>query len=369
MANRAYLYSTDKPPFGDGKVSVRGLSEWNSEVPLVYKILLGENPQIATSAIWPEQDGIALVSDYAGGVRRLKEFLENIRYQPLLALGFDALEFLTLPENRRSYFLLEAGEIFDLDETQELTAQCASLREEILTIDEFTREWTEIFNQSTDSEQRSSLQDLGLGEWSNTLYFDPNAKKDLRDTPGVKFVTITPHVIIEEVSAKLDTVIREVCAGDELLFTEWPTLSISFSEQQTAHSEETGDPRFIWNALASFDEGEEEPFTIELLIELCNAEQPLLNMSWILFPHDEVCDLTPEKYFELLKYLNTVNTEFAVKFRFNDQPDEKYISCEVCVPAYAADSDLVSWALSESLTLSMEHFEAMEEIVRDEESA
>lgn len=48
MANRSYLYSTNVVPGPDVKKATRtltGISEWNYDIPIIYKLLLSGNPR------------------------------------------------------------------------------------------------------------------------------------------------------------------------------------------------------------------------------------------------------------------------------------------------------------------------------------
>jgi hypothetical protein len=75
MANRSYLYATNTVPGIDviqSKRQIIGISEWNYDVPVVYKLLLSGNPRLCKSSIWDVPDLIAIVGDYSLGLERLK---------------------------------------------------------------------------------------------------------------------------------------------------------------------------------------------------------------------------------------------------------------------------------------------------------
>ena len=71
MANRSYLYSSDVVPGYNetGKKELIGISEWDYDIPLVYKLLLTGAPRMCKSSIWDVSDDIALVGDYLQGVK------------------------------------------------------------------------------------------------------------------------------------------------------------------------------------------------------------------------------------------------------------------------------------------------------------
>lgn len=78
MANRSYLYSTNVIPGSIDKVDDRtmiGIAEWDYEIPIVCKLLLSGNPKTCSSSLWANPEEIALIGDYATGVKKLEEFL------------------------------------------------------------------------------------------------------------------------------------------------------------------------------------------------------------------------------------------------------------------------------------------------------
>ena len=81
MANRSYLYATDVSPqqieqWSEGRQI--GISEWNYDIPLVFKLLISGNTQPCRSLLWDELEPIALQADYQAGVARLAQFLAQI---------------------------------------------------------------------------------------------------------------------------------------------------------------------------------------------------------------------------------------------------------------------------------------------------
>jgi hypothetical protein len=133
MANRSYLYSSNVMPGPDAKANGRklvGIAEWNYDIPIVFKLLLSGNPQTCPSSIWDNPDPIALIGDYASGVKSLENFLSRIALPSASPLIAEALDFLSKPENRNPCFILECGEIFDMGKTP-LPEQNLALLEEI----------------------------------------------------------------------------------------------------------------------------------------------------------------------------------------------------------------------------------------------
>lgn len=197
MANRSYLYSTNVIPGPGAKANGRklvGISEWNYDIPLVFKILLSGNPRTCPSSIWDNSEDIALIGDYADGVKNLEGFLSQIELPAAQGLIGEAIEFLNKPENRNQYFVLECGEIFDMGDTPLLEQNRALLGEvkdlqpemeqalqSLLPPPAVTPEPAGLFARlfGRRPEPPPPAQDvmpvihgLGLGNWSNILYFD-----------------------------------------------------------------------------------------------------------------------------------------------------------------------------------------------------
>jgi hypothetical protein len=198
MANRSYLYSTNVLPGPDAKANGRklvGIAEWNYDIPIVFKLLLSGNPQTCLSSIWDNQEQIALVGDYAPGVKSLEDFLSRIAFSPASPLIAEALDFLSKPENRNPYFILECGEIFDMGETPlpeqnlALLAEIKNLQPEIAKAlqslpsppveepPESPGFFAKLFGGNPEPRKQEhdpmkSIYALGLGNWSNVLYFD-----------------------------------------------------------------------------------------------------------------------------------------------------------------------------------------------------
>ncbi|MCU0443481.1 MAG: hypothetical protein MUE85_01090 [Microscillaceae bacterium] len=118
MANRVYLYATNEE-----RTKINSLSEWRSEIPLTYKILLSGNPILQQSIIWNGEDLIALRGDFAEGYHRLKQFLILLYDQPdmvkfgkygtsLEAEISQTILFLEDAEQNLPYFWLEPSEAF-----------------------------------------------------------------------------------------------------------------------------------------------------------------------------------------------------------------------------------------------------------------
>lgn len=165
MANRSYLYSADELPMAGGgkKPRVVGIAEWNYDIPIAFRLLASARPRKCRSVIWEFPDEIAVAGDYERGVARLLQYLDQVECPEIAELRDEAREFLTSAENRRRYFILECGELFQMG-GEPLAAQNDRLLSELL----------ELESNFSDAAATADVDSLGLGNWSNALYFDPN---------------------------------------------------------------------------------------------------------------------------------------------------------------------------------------------------
>jgi hypothetical protein len=91
MANRSYLYSLSNRPtsYADRPETISGVSEWNYDVPFMYRLLMSGDPQLCASLI---ADGLdddeadekvklyAISSRFEPGFARVKRFIEIVRF-------------------------------------------------------------------------------------------------------------------------------------------------------------------------------------------------------------------------------------------------------------------------------------------------
>ena len=122
MSNRAYLYSVNSIPTANSSPDViKGLSEYEYDIPIVYKILLGNEPEVCQSVIWREEKA-GLVADFQKGLNDLFLFLELFKKEEMddpemfKELYEETLKFLKNPKHTEKYILLEVSEIFDMEE-------------------------------------------------------------------------------------------------------------------------------------------------------------------------------------------------------------------------------------------------------------
>jgi hypothetical protein len=196
MANRSYLYSSNfapSPEVNEADRRITGISEWNYDIPIAFKILLSGNPRKCLSSIWEVSEEIAIVGDYDHGLDRLLRFLDRITLPEVIPLKEEARQFLTDKANKNRYFILECGEIFELHDEPH-TEQSDSLLAEIRNIEPLIESALADLLPSQASAAKASdffsrrqgrkppaperkgsadaLYSLGLGNWSSILYFD-----------------------------------------------------------------------------------------------------------------------------------------------------------------------------------------------------
>lgn len=193
MANRSYLYSCNVIP-GDNVEGEKliGISEWDYDIPLIFKILVSCNTQACKSSIWEFDDKIALVADYDSGVKELNVFLnslEQIDSELTRKLVSEAMSFLSDEANKQSYFVLECGEIFEMNDADlaiqnlellsEVNNLSNSISEALACVEHLKPQRLNFFNRLFSKKQEKmekayleAVSSLGLGNWSNTLCYD-----------------------------------------------------------------------------------------------------------------------------------------------------------------------------------------------------
>jgi hypothetical protein len=191
VANRSYLYTTDhlpESPEWDEKRDLHSIAEWNYDIPLAFKLLLTGNPIAVKSSIWETPERIAIAGEFKSGLNALEGYLARLPSEagPLVT---EAKEFLLKASNERKYFILECGEIFDMEDDSleernlSLLQEIDSLKPEISKINVPTAPIIELpklslidrlFGKKQEHPKSDPLEPfyvIGLGNWSNILYF------------------------------------------------------------------------------------------------------------------------------------------------------------------------------------------------------
>ena len=188
MANRSYLFASpfvpDADTAGNDPKQVKGLSECNYAIPLVYRLLVSVDVRLCRSMIWTVPEHTALAGRCGAGIDRLQQFLARIDHPVIAQLRDEALGFLNSHADRNGYFVLECAEILDMGDAP-LAEQAANLLLDVQNIDAEVEAtlarlapkkknfWERVFTPSQESIE-APLRELGLGYWSDTLYYSPN---------------------------------------------------------------------------------------------------------------------------------------------------------------------------------------------------
>lgn len=204
MANRCYLYTTEHLPGSAAwleKKDLRGMAEWNDDIPLAFQILLSGNPVAVRSSIWDSPHPIAIAGDAATGLRRLMDYLQLLppQAEPLVA---DTKVFFEDPENHKKHFVLEIREIFDYadremaDKNAEIISQIATIgddlsalyRPEPATAEPFLRRVIRRLLKLPPPSPLEPYYEIGLGLWSNILYYDFSPQQEQAPQPIMRVI-------------------------------------------------------------------------------------------------------------------------------------------------------------------------------------
>lgn len=189
MANRAYLYSADQKPAGAtaGEIDTVGLSEFEWDIPVVYKILLSAGTEAVDSTIFPNPEKedeplpVALAADYQRGLNRLALFFDDLKEHIDPEVAAKTLAFLRDPKNARKYFLLEAAEVYALqaDSEEDLIAENNTMRlilsnPGIMNPDddaEIAKYYSDEVLEEIEVYDTDTIDEITDMEWSNHLYY------------------------------------------------------------------------------------------------------------------------------------------------------------------------------------------------------
>jgi len=188
MANRSYLFASPFVPGADPEKDdpqqVKGISERSYAIPLVYRLLVSADVRLCRSMIWSRPEPTALAGRAGAGIDRLQQLLARIDHPAVAPLCKQALDFLSNHADRSGYFVLECAEILDMGDAP-LGEQAADLLKDVQNIDAEIEAavaelapkkknfWQRVFTPSQESIE-APLRELGLGYWSDTLYYAPD---------------------------------------------------------------------------------------------------------------------------------------------------------------------------------------------------
>jgi len=191
MANRSYLYTSDHLPGSPAWVArkeLRSIAEWNYDIPIAFRILLSGAPVAVRSSIWDTPDLIAIAGDAKTGLARLNAYMAVLP-EATAPLVDETRAFFAKPENVKRHFILECGEIFDLSEgdmaekNRALVSEIGRITDDVsklkgrhaLPADTRLRALFRRVLGGTSTRQPADplapFYGLGLGSWSDVLYF------------------------------------------------------------------------------------------------------------------------------------------------------------------------------------------------------
>lgn len=201
MANRSYLFATDKIPanYEDRPETITGLSEWPYDIPIAYLLLVSQDTRVCASLSFlsEEEDNepLALAGTAAGGTARLKRLLELLAGSRagaadgnFLAARKAAMAFIAA--HAQPFLYLETAEIDAMSGdpfAKSIAANIAAVRRFASLVDQLTPETIDaaiapggalagVLVEPGRHEERE-LPALGVGGiWSETLWLAPRNK-------------------------------------------------------------------------------------------------------------------------------------------------------------------------------------------------
>jgi len=139
MAHRSYLYSTN-----NSLRKRRDLSEFNGGIPLIYLVLLGEEPELTPSFVFDCTTHFCITGNFSRGLKRYHRFLKYLEKLPqtdtemLASWRAETDEFFTAhPDKKSVRFMLEPNEVLDSYSFEDIyEEQVKGLLEDIKEISE-----------------------------------------------------------------------------------------------------------------------------------------------------------------------------------------------------------------------------------------
>jgi hypothetical protein len=179
MANRSHVYLTDQLPTKakHKRGQFRGVCEWNWEIPISHLLLVANKPKRVQSAIWKDHE-IGIAADSKGAVERLLAFIDLLGQGEVKSAGYwddcvdETKKFFASKKRKGKWFLLEAGELFDMsgnDLVKECDAVVKAIPAMVKKVDKALaggeKPWVSKLRKNWEKE-------LGL-YWSDVLYYSP----------------------------------------------------------------------------------------------------------------------------------------------------------------------------------------------------
>lgn len=187
MANRAYLYSVDKKPTDQnrGKLNIKGLSEWNWQIPPSYLMLISGTPELSKSLIWKSDEKVAVLGKYDKGIKNLELLFNLVRNNNVQFLEVynrisrESLDFLESNKVRQNFIILEGGELFEMGNGMSENAASYVLEDSQNMLKAVREGNIEAINKYVSDDITTHWEDLlGMNNWSDILYFNFNLNQN-----------------------------------------------------------------------------------------------------------------------------------------------------------------------------------------------
>ena len=203
MANRSYLYACGRDPSVDLSAPIRGISEANSAIPLMHKLLVSEGARVAPSQVW--DGGLALVGDFEGGLRRAQKVFEQLakRGSAEAAEVVGEMTAFFADVKDRGFFMLEIVEIYELRGEDPI----AGAHEVLAEVEAMRARVDGGIDSALFDELRESVAQDDQGWWSEHLYFAIRRSAETIPDEGVPDEQLDP--VYATAPIKLVTVGKE----------------------------------------------------------------------------------------------------------------------------------------------------------------
>ena len=195
MANRSYVFLSQTLPsttWDAAKSSqLRGVCEHAYAVPLLQRLLVSVDSRLVSSSIWQHPEPLAIAGRAQAGMERTLQFLQQIQHPHIEPFRQEAERFLRSHISGDDWLILEAAEVLEMQDSPSTEQQVRDLLKQMPALDAECAQaleklrpqapnfWQKIFKPSQESLEEP-LRELGLGNWSENLYFswDDSADDD-----------------------------------------------------------------------------------------------------------------------------------------------------------------------------------------------
>ncbi len=186
MANRSYVFLSQTLPSeawdAAQRAQLHGVCEHAYAVPLLQRLLVSADSRLISSAIWQQAEPLAIAGRAQAGMERALQFLQQIQHPHIEPFRQEAEHFLRSHIREDDWLILEAAEVLEMQEPPSAAAQVRSMLDHMPALNAECAQaveklrpqapnfWQKIFKPSQESLEEP-LRELGLGNWSENLYF------------------------------------------------------------------------------------------------------------------------------------------------------------------------------------------------------